>query len=178
MLKRWCVAGFAAAALVALTACGSSSSGTPSSSGSSSSPSSSSSTTAIIKTRHTTIGTVLTNASGRTIYWFAKDTKKKSRCNGSCATYWPPVLGTPKPAAGVSLPGTLGTIKRKNGQLQATYDGHPLYLYAGDTKAGAVTGNDINASGALWWAMTPSGTKLMPSAGAPTPSPTSSGYSY
>jgi predicted lipoprotein with Yx(FWY)xxD motif len=173
MLKRWWVAGCVAAAVVALTACGTSTSSSPSSS----TKPAATAAGATIKTRSTAIGTVLTNASGRTLYWFARDTKTKSRCNGSCATYWPPVIGTPKAAAGVTLSGTLGTITRSNGQIQATYDGHPLYTYAGDSAAGDTSGNDINASGGLWWAMAVSGAKLMPAA-APTPSPTSTGYSY
>jgi predicted lipoprotein with Yx(FWY)xxD motif len=113
-----------------------------------------------IKTMSTTKGTVLVNAHGRTMYWFAKDTKTKSNCNGSCVTYWPPVLGTAVAAAGASLPHGFGTIKRANGQTQATYDGHPLYTYIGDTRAGQVTGNGANLSGGRWWAVTPSGSDL------------------
>jgi predicted lipoprotein with Yx(FWY)xxD motif len=113
-----------------------------------------------LKTVSTSKGTVLTTSSGRTLYWFAIDTAGKSKCYGTCATYWPPVIGKPSVASGVSLNGTWGTIKRTNGQLQATYDGHPLYTYKGDTGSGQVNGNDINTAGGLWWAMTPSGAKL------------------
>ena len=113
-----------------------------------------------IKTASTSKGTVLTNADGRTLYWFAKDTAGTSNCTGSCATYWPPVMGTAVAAAGASLPHGFGTIKRANGQTQATYDGHPLYTYAGDTAPGEINGNGINASGGLWWAVTPSGAEL------------------
>jgi predicted lipoprotein with Yx(FWY)xxD motif len=116
--------------------------------------------TVTIKTMHTSKGTVLTNASGMTLYWFAKDTATVSNCTGSCATYWPPVIGKPVAGAGASLPKGFGTIKRSNGQVQATYDGHPLYTYAADTSPGQVTGNDLNASGGLWWAATPSGSDL------------------
>jgi hypothetical protein len=66
-----------------------------------------------------------------------------------------------------------GTIKRSGGQVQATYDGHPLYTFAGDTSAGQTGGNGKNASGGLWWAMTPSGSR--PSA-KPSASSSSSGY--
>ncbi len=112
-----------------------------------------------IKTTSTSIGTVLTNAQGFTLYWFAIDTPTKSNCNGSCATYWPPVTGKPTAASGVSLPGTWGTIKRSDGSTQATYDGHPLYTYKADSAAGQTSGNGLNVSGGLWWAMTPSGAK-------------------
>jgi predicted lipoprotein with Yx(FWY)xxD motif len=91
------------------------------------------------------------------MYWFAKDHGTTSACTGSCATAWPPVTVTGTPTAGVSLPGKLGTISRGSGVMQLTYDGHPLYTYAGDTSAGAMTGNDINGYGGLWWAMTTTG---------------------
>jgi predicted lipoprotein with Yx(FWY)xxD motif len=132
-----------------------------------------------IKTTTTSVGTVLVDAQGFTLYWFAIDTPTKSNCNGTCATYWPPVTGTPSAASGVSLPDKLGTIKRSDGTTQATYDGHPLYTYKGDTAAGMVGGNGLNLSGGKWWAMTPSG--AIPKAGAaPTPSTSTSsgGYGY
>lgn len=113
-----------------------------------------------IKTMSTSEGTVLANAHGYTLYWFAKDTATKSNCNGSCATYWPPVIGTAVAAAGSSLPHSFGTIKRADGQTQVTYDGHPLYTYIGDTARRQVKGNDLNTSGGLWWAATPSGSTL------------------
>ncbi|MGO9082218.1 MAG: hypothetical protein ACLQDY_24855 [Streptosporangiaceae bacterium] len=177
--KWWAPAALAAAGLM-LAACGSSGSSSTSSSGSASSASGaaahSSSSPAMshagIKTASTSLGTVLVNSSGRTLYWFALDTPTTSKCTGSCATYWPPVTGAQKAAAGVSLSGKFATIKRSGGQLQATYDGHPLYTYAGDSAAGQVKGNGLNASGGLWWAMTPSGAKL---AAKPSASKSSSG---
>jgi predicted lipoprotein with Yx(FWY)xxD motif len=92
--------------------------------------------------------TVLTNAKGFTLYWFAPDTPTKSVCNGSCASYWPPVYGAQKLAPGV--PGTLSTIKRADGTTQATYDGHPLYTYIADNGPGQANGNNINLNGGLW----------------------------
>jgi len=125
---------------------------------------------------------VLTDAQGFVLYWFAIDTPTKSNCNGTCATYWPPVTGTPTLAAGVKLAGKLGTIARANGTMQATYEGHPLYTFKSDTSAGKDTGNGINTSGGLWWAMTPSGAKLAAGAAAPAPAGSSSsgggGYGY
>ena len=128
---------------------------------------------AAIKTMSTTKGTVLVTTAGLTLYWFAKDTPRRSDCTGSCVSYWPPVLGSVTAAAGTSLPHGFGTIKRANGKRQATYDGHPLYTYAGDTAAGQINGNDLTASGGLWWAVTPSGRELK--AAAPAPSSSSSG---
>jgi predicted lipoprotein with Yx(FWY)xxD motif len=165
MHNRWLILPGLAAAAVVLAACGNSG-------GSSSDPpanpptannqaANTTASTVTIKTMHTSKGIVLTNASGMTLYWFAKDTATASNCTASCATYWPPVIGKPVAAAGTSLPHGFGTIKRSNGQTQATYDGHPLYTYAADTSAGEVSGNDLNASGGLWWAVTPSGSDLM-----------------
>ncbi len=132
-----------------------------------------------IMTHSTSKGAVLTNAQGRTLYWFAIDTPTKSNCNGSCASYWMPVTGKASAAAGTSLPHGFGTITRSDGTLQVTYDGHPLYTYTGDTAAGQINGNGVNASGGLWWAMTPSGSKLG-AAAAPSASSSSSsgGYGY
>ena len=98
--------------------------------------------------------TVLTSAKGFTLYWFAPDTPAKSNCNGGCAAYWPPVTGTP--AAGPGVPGKLGTIKRSDGTTQATYNGHPLYTYIGDSAPGQAHGNNLNLNGGLWHEMTAS----------------------
>jgi predicted lipoprotein with Yx(FWY)xxD motif len=99
--------------------------------------------------------TVLTNAKGLTLYWFAPDTATSSACSGTCAAYWPPVTGPVNPGPGVT--GKLATIKRSGGSLQATYDGHPLYTYIGDSAAGQANGNDINLNGGLWHEVTASG---------------------
>jgi predicted lipoprotein with Yx(FWY)xxD motif len=92
--------------------------------------------------------TVLTNGKGLTLYSFAPDTPTASKCYGSCAAYWPPVTGTA--AAGSGLPGKTATIKRTDGSLQLTYNGHPLYTYIGDSAPGQASGNDINLNGGLW----------------------------
>jgi predicted lipoprotein with Yx(FWY)xxD motif len=97
---------------------------------------------------------VLTNANGRTLYWFAPDTPAISKCTGSCTAYWPPVPGHPKAGPGVT--GKLGTIKRPGGGLQATYDGHPLYTYIGDSGPGQAGGNNLNLNGGLWYEVRPS----------------------
>jgi predicted lipoprotein with Yx(FWY)xxD motif len=91
---------------------------------------------------------LLTNSQGFTLYLFVPDTATSSKCYGSCAAYWPPVLGTPKAGPGVT--GTLGTIKRTDGTTQATYDGHPLYTYIADSAPGQDHGNNINLNGGLW----------------------------
>jgi predicted lipoprotein with Yx(FWY)xxD motif len=177
MRIRWWVGPSLAAAAVVLAACGTSGSPTDPATSSPAAAATGHANAAAadpvaIKTMSTSKGTVLANADGHTLYWFAKDTATRSNCNGSCATYWPPVLGTAVAAAGTSLPHGFGTIKRADGQTQATYDGHPLYTYTGDTAAGQVHGNDVRLSGGKWWAAIPSGAKLRPS---PTPTSSSSG---
>jgi predicted lipoprotein with Yx(FWY)xxD motif len=156
MPNRWWVVPGLAVAAVALAACGSN--GTPT--GSSTSNPAAAAASVAIKTMSTSKGTVLVTASGLTLYWFANDTTSQSNCNGSCASYWKPLIGSAATAAGISLPHGFGTIKRSDGQLQITYDGHPLYTYTGDTAAGQINGNDLNASGGLWWAITPTGSEL------------------
>ena len=101
--------------------------------------------------RTTTIGgvSVLTNSSGRTLYWFAPDTPSKSVCYGTCAAYWPPVIGNPAAGAGVTL-SKIATIARTDGTIQVTYAGHPLYTYIGDTAPGQANGNNINLNGGFW----------------------------
>jgi predicted lipoprotein with Yx(FWY)xxD motif len=107
-------------------------------------------TTTVLRT--TMIGgvSVLTNSSGRTLYWFAPDTPSRSACYGECAAYWPPVIGSPAAGPGVTL-SKLGTIRRTDGTLQATYAGHPLYTYIGDTAPGQASGNDIDLNGGFWY---------------------------
>ena len=161
MRNRYLAAGLIVAATLITVACGSSSS-------SSSLPSASSS--AVVKTAAVNGATVLTNAAGFTLYWFAPDTATKSNCNGGCAKIWPPVKGPVTAGAGVT--GKLGTITRSDGTVQATYNGHPLYTYTGDTAPGQANGNGVNASGGLWYEVTASGGT------APASSPSSAGGGY
>ena len=99
--------------------------------------------------------TVLTNAQGFTLYWFAPDSTTRSTCYRTCAGYWPPVTGTPSAGRGVT--GRLATIKRSDGTTQVTYNGHPLYTYVGDTAPGQAFGNNLNLNGGLWHEVAVSG---------------------
>ena len=155
--KWWAPAGLAGLALVA-AACGNSSTGSTAGSGSSASSAAASpaaASSSALKTAKIGSATVLTSARGFTLYWFAPDTATKSNCNGSCAHYWPPVKG---PAtAGTGVTGTLATIKRADGSVQATWNGHPLYTYVSDTAPGEAKGNGLNLSGGVWHEVTISG---------------------
>jgi predicted lipoprotein with Yx(FWY)xxD motif len=160
MRKVLGAAGLAALAL-ALSACASSSNpsaaaSAPAAGASSPAPAAGVSVTTLgMRTINGTA--VVTNAKGLTLYWFAPDTTTTSKCTGSCATYWPPLTGPV--SAGVGVTGSLGSIIRSNGAMQATYDGHPLYTYAADSAPGQAKGNGLNASGGVWYEMTVSGAK-------------------
>src|SRR5205823_12590121 len=109
--------------------------------------------TSTISLRTTAVGKVLVAANGRTLYLFTADKRKKSTCYGQCAGYWPPVLAS-KPSVGTGLKSSmLGTTKRKDGKLQVTYGGHPLYYFVQDKKAGPVKGQGFVRVGGSWWAV-------------------------
>jgi predicted lipoprotein with Yx(FWY)xxD motif len=172
-LRMLLVLPTAAAVVAVVAAC--SSSGTPSGTSSSSGGGSSAHAAAAagsLKTAKIGGVTVLTNANGFTLYSFAPDTPAKSNCNGTCAQNWPPVKG-PVTAAGVT--GTFGTIKRSDGSVQATFDGHPLYAFVGDTAPGQNKGNGLNALGGLWHEVTTSGTAP---AGSSSSGPGGGGLGY
>jgi predicted lipoprotein with Yx(FWY)xxD motif len=184
MRKMRRATGLATAALtvLAVAACASSSSSTTSAAssstpaaGSTASPAASSSGTTI---KTTTIkGTpVLTNSAGDVLYWFVNDTSTTSKCTGSCTSFWVPVAGPATAGSGVT--GTLGVITRSGGTMQATYDGHPLYTYVGNTAPGQDKGNDLKDTFGLWWAMTVSGAKLSSSGATSTSTSGSGGYGY
>jgi predicted lipoprotein with Yx(FWY)xxD motif len=126
----------------------------------SSSPSTSAAATVSTKSAGK-LGTILVDAKGRTLYLFKADTKKnKSTCSGACATAWPPLLtkGAAKTTQHAKK-NLLGTAKRSGG-TQVTYNGHPLYLYAGDAKPGQTNGQGLNQFGALWYVLTPAGKQI------------------
>jgi predicted lipoprotein with Yx(FWY)xxD motif len=107
------------------------------------------------------LGTILVDSQGRTLYLFAKDSGSKSTCFGGCASAWPPVQVSGKPTAGAGVTASsLGTVARSDGQPQVTYSGHPLYRYVGDQKAGDANGQGINGFGALWYALSPAGHQI------------------
>jgi len=107
---------------------------------------------AVLHTESISGVTVLTNSKGLTLYWFVPDTPTSSACYGTCAAYWPPVYGTPSVASGVTgVTGKFGTIRRTDGTIQATYNGHPLYTYVGDTAPGQASGNNVDLNGGFWY---------------------------
>lgn len=100
------------------------------------------------------LGTVLVDSEGLTVYEFAKDQGTTSSCYGACEQGWPPVLAEGKATAGEgAMSSQLGTTKRKDGSMQVTYAGHPLYTFAGDTAPGEANGNESTAFGGKWSVM-------------------------
>jgi predicted lipoprotein with Yx(FWY)xxD motif len=127
---------------------------------------------ATVKTRHGKLGTFLVDGSGRTLYLFEKDTGPTSRCTGACAANWPPLTSREKPEAeGKAKASKLSRHKRPGGGKQVTYNGHPLYRFTLDSKAGQTNGEGVNAFGARWYVVSTSGKAIKPSAAAADPAP-------
>lgn len=183
-LSRVTTALFLLAALVLVVAgCG----------GGSSSSTSTSSETAASGGGETTVstgevsglGTVLVDSEGLTVYKFAKDKGSTSSCYGACEQGWPPVIAEGKPSGEGAMASQLGTTKRKDGTMQVTFEGHPLYTFAGDSEPGEANGNGSTAFGGKWSVMDESGEEVAGSTGgepeaAPEESSESSsgGYGY
>lgn len=107
------------------------------------------------------VGKVLVGADGFTVYDFHKDKGTTSSCYGACAEAWPPVTttGAPKASDG-AMSSQLGTTERRDGTMQVTYAGHPLYTYTADTKPGEANGQDVDAFGGQWYALRASGEEV------------------
>jgi predicted lipoprotein with Yx(FWY)xxD motif len=135
-------------------------------------PTTSSGAAATVGVAKSSLGSVLVNANGHTLYLFKADSGTSSACTGACATAWPPLLAKGTPTAGTGLiAAKLRTIARSDGSHQVTYNGHPLYVFIKDTKPGDVNGQGVTAFGAAWFALTPSGNQ------ASTPATSSGGGS-
>jgi predicted lipoprotein with Yx(FWY)xxD motif len=114
-----------------------------------------------VSVRHTRLGNVLVDSHGRTLYLFDKDRARRSACFGACAGVWPPLTTSGRPRAGRgAVASELGSTRRGRRALQVTYDGHPLYQYAGDSRAGQTNGEGLNQFGARWWAVSPAGRRV------------------
>jgi predicted lipoprotein with Yx(FWY)xxD motif len=128
---------------------------------------------AVVSTAKTSLGQILVNSAGRTLYLFGKDRNGKSSCSGKCAVAWPPLITSGKPTfTGIAMASLLGTTKRADGRIQVTYNHHPLYTFIKDTKAGQTNGQGINALGGVWDAVSPAGAKIVKSS---TPAPVNTG---
>jgi|SRR5690349_5454542 len=154
-----------AATLVAVAlfvaACGSSSSSTSSTGSAAAGGSTPTTAKAMLRTASGSLGTYLTDGSGRALYLWVADNHGASVCSGACAQAWPPLLTKGAPAAaGAVQASDLGTLKRTGGATQVTYKGHPLYYYIGDTAAHQTTGQGNDGFGAKWWLLNPTGAAI------------------
>ena len=116
------------------------------------------SSVATVSATSTSLGMILVDGSGRTLYLFEKDQPNQSACAGACAAAWPvdQTSGTPKAGSGVTA-SMLGTITRSDNTTQVTYNKHPLYYFQGDSGTGQHNGQGVDAFGAKWYVVTPAG---------------------
>jgi predicted lipoprotein with Yx(FWY)xxD motif len=112
----------------------------------------------VAKTR---LGRILVDSKGITLYDFPPDRGTTSVCYDACAALWPPLLTNARPIAGAGVSASLlGTTRRKDGKLEVTYNGHPLYYFVSDRKRGQTTGQGVNQFGGPWWVLTPAGKEI------------------
>jgi predicted lipoprotein with Yx(FWY)xxD motif len=117
---------------------------------------------AAVSVATTSLGDVLVDGNGLTLYMFAADANGKSVCNGDCAATWPPLLSDAAPSLGKGLDAEdFASVTRDDGQAQVTFYGMPLYLFAGDTAPGDVNGQGL---GDKWYVLNADGTVVKPEA--------------
>ena|SRR3984893_16817019 len=110
---------------------------------------------------NSSVGQILVDGSGRTLYLFEADMPATSSCYAACVGVWPAVVSVVQPMVAPGITPTLvSTTKRKDGTLELVYNGHPLYYFTGDKKPGDVTGQGLNSFGAAWYVVSPAGTKI------------------
>lgn len=164
LVRRSVMAAVPATALLLAAGCGggavAASGGGGSASGGATSASTvlASSSHTVISTRSTSLGTILTDGSGRTLYMFGRDHGRRSSCTGACAANWPPLIAHGHTSVkGGAHSSDLGTIRRGRHTRQVTYNGHPLYRFSGDSAPGQTNGEGLNAFGGIWHAVSPAG---------------------
>jgi predicted lipoprotein with Yx(FWY)xxD motif len=129
----------------------------------------------VVSTASTSLGRIVVNSGGRTLYVFSKDKNNKSACAGMCAKFWPPLIAAGKPRASAGARASLlGTTKRADGRMQVTYNRRPLYTFVKDTKKGQTRGEGLTAFGGQWNAVSPAGSRVERQAKA-KPKPVQSG---
>jgi predicted lipoprotein with Yx(FWY)xxD motif len=158
--RRSLVAAPLVALAIVVAGCGGGVYGASSSSAPAKAPSSSGGG-ASVKLASTKLGKVLVDSQGRTLYLFEADKGTMSACGGACASVWPPLTTTGKPTAGPGLAASkLGTAKRSDGASEVTFNGHPLYTFAGDSAPGQTSGQGLDDFGAEWYALSAHGDKI------------------
>jgi predicted lipoprotein with Yx(FWY)xxD motif len=123
------------------------------------------------------LGRILVDSQGRTLYMFQADKGTKSACTGECVTDWPPLRASGMPTAGSGIVASkLGTSVRTDGKPQVTYNGHPLYRFANDNKPGDAAGQGLNEFGGLWYVLSSAGATVTGSSAGPSSGSGGNGY--
>jgi predicted lipoprotein with Yx(FWY)xxD motif len=172
--KTFAVATGLAGAALALAACGNGS-GTSgyraAAAPTSSAPTAAAPAAAELTTASTSLGTILVDGRGKTVYRFAADTKGHSNCSGACAQYWHALTATANlPTAASTVTAQLGTITRSDGAMQVTANGWPLYTFVGDNAPGATSGQGQTLNGGRWWVVSSAGAQITTNSSGPSPS--------
>ena len=111
-----------------------------------------------VTVRSSAYGRILFDGRGFVLYAFTRDPRGVSRCYGDCAKAWPPfTVERPARAASGATSSLLGTTKRRDGRLQVTYAGRPLYYYVGDRKPGQILCQNVVEFGGTWLVVRASG---------------------
>jgi predicted lipoprotein with Yx(FWY)xxD motif len=129
----------------------------------------------VVNVKHSSLGTTLVDANGRTLYLFQADKPNTSTLSHPGFAVWPAVTSAGKPQAkgGVNA-ARIGTIAGPNRSRQVTYYGHPLYYYVGDKNSGEANGQGLKQFGALWYVLSPRGSAVTNIAIMPAPAATGS----
>jgi predicted lipoprotein with Yx(FWY)xxD motif len=128
---------------------------------------------ATVDVAQSSLGQILVDAQGRTLYLFGKDIGTQSECTGECAANWPPLRDQGQPTVGTGATASLvGTTQRSDGAPQVTYNGHPVYMFSGDQQPGDTNGEGLTAFGGSWFAISPAGNQISGSASS------SGGFGY
>jgi predicted lipoprotein with Yx(FWY)xxD motif len=133
---------------------------------------------ATVRVAKTNLGKILVNSKGRTLYMFQADQGTTSACNDACALNWPPLENAAPKAGKGAKSSLLTTSTRADGKTQVVYNGHPLYTFQADTKAGNTKGQAVNAFGGLWYAVSSAGNAVTKAPSSGGSSTTSGGGGY
>jgi predicted lipoprotein with Yx(FWY)xxD motif len=166
------VAALSIGAAFVLSSCGGGSTGSAQSGGTTKTTSPSTSAPSGLHVGHTSLGNVLVDGKGMTVYMLTSDKPNKSNCSGQCLTYWPPVAAQKSGTKSPGVTAAVGSTKSTAGSLMATAAGWPLYTYISDKSPGQVTGEGIPSFGGVWYVLSPAG---KPVKSKPSAAPSSSG---
>jgi len=156
MRKAFAAVALPAALTLALAACGGDDNGGGSGTAATQAPTTTAAPAAsgvTVAVASSTLGDILVDGDGRTLYAFTKDQGDQSACTGQCATTWPALTGSATAGTGVQA-ALLAASVQANGASQVTYGGRPLYHFAGDAKPGDTNGQGV---GSVWFVLTANG---------------------